>query len=76
MYLGNNSPLRYNQVYIDTRLLRVAYLVDHVSVHLNEFDGWDVRVLYPVVDFEVGVDWDLLVVGCCGTMYGYIPSCD
>lgn len=76
MYLGNISPPHCNQVYIDTGLLRVVYVIYHVFVHLNEFDSWDIRVLYPVVDLEVGVEGDPLVVGCCAAIHGYIPSCD
>ena len=77
MYLGSSSsPLHCNQVYMDTRLLRVAYVVNRVSIYLNEFDGEDIRVLYPVINLEVRVDEDPLVVGYCGATVGYIPSCD
>ena len=76
MYLGSSSPLHFNQVCMDTRLLRVAYVADRVSIYLKEFDGGDIRVLYPVVNLEVGVDGDPSVVGYCATTAGYIASCD
>ena len=61
---------------MDARLLIVAYVADCMSIHLKEFDGEDIRVLYMVVNLEVGADGDLLVVGYCGAIAGYIPSCD
>ena len=71
MYLGNSSLLHCNQVFMDTRLLIVAYVADCISIHLNEFDGGDIMVLYPVVNLEVGADGDQLVVGYYGAIYGY-----
>ena len=76
MYLGNSSLLYCNQVFMDTRLLIVAYVADCISIHLNEFGGGDIMVLYPVVNLEVGADGDPLIVGYCGAIAGYIPSYD
>ena len=75
MGLGDSTPRHCNRVCPDTRSLRVVSVTNHVSIHLNEFDGWCVRTLKAVVDLEVGPEGCPLFVDVVGARVGnMIPS--
>ena len=68
MGLGNSTPRRCNRVYPYTRLLGVVSVMNLVSIHLKEFDGWCVRIWKPVVDLEVGTEGCPLIVEVVGAI--------
>ena len=53
MVLYNRVPHRCNLVSLDIILSRLVSVMDPVSIHLKEFDDWDLIVLNHVVEVEI-----------------------
>ena len=54
--LYKSVPHRCKQVSPDIILPRVVSVRDPVPIHLKDFDGWDLIVLKPVVEVEIGTE--------------------
>ena len=68
--LGNSPPCCCNQVRPQLVFSGVVTVSNPVSIHLKEFDGWEVRGLHLVVHMELGAEGGPLGVELVGAGVG------